>query len=187
MKFTKYDRLGAYHWDEYSEGTVYADHVDFLMGVMRTRSGDQILDVGAGDGLITSVLSKFSEEVFGIDDEPEAVRLAVEKGARVSLGDAYSIPAPDCSFEIVLMSDVVEHLEQPSLAIEEARRLLVPGGALWVVTPPRVEGQPPRKFHYKEYTPKELESFVTGLGFRWESTVQKPDFVRFYSKFVKSS
>lgn len=51
-------------------------------------------------------------------------------GAVDVLATAYDIPLEDASFDTVLMTEVLEHFEEPARAIAEARRLLRPGGAL---------------------------------------------------------
>ncbi len=51
------------------------------------------------------------------------------------LATAYEIPLEDGSFDTVLMTEVLEHLEEPARGLAEAGRLLRPGGKLILTTP----------------------------------------------------
>lgn len=167
MDFRKYHDHGAYHWRQYEQNTKYRRHAD---RVVQWIKEDMILDIGAGDGKITSLLAEAGKHPYGIDNEPEAVRLAQEKGANVALMDAYSIPYPDCTFGAALMADVLEHFERPVDALREARRLI--SGSLYISTPPkRPDGKLTDKFHYIEWTPVELKNLVESIGFVLEGEI----------------
>lgn len=164
MHFPKYQKFGAYHWKMYDDGTKYKRHADRVAIWVREKN---VLDVGAGDGKITSMLGSLAE---GIDNEPEAVRLAQEKGVDVHWGDAYAIPFPDGAFESVLMADVLEHFEFPDKALKEARRVLTK--CLYITTPPkRDDGKLTDKFHYIEWAPEELKALVESEGFELEGEI----------------
>lgn len=51
------------------------------------------------------------------------------------VGSVESIPVPDASFDIVLLAEVVEHLENPELALQECARVLRPGGMMYILSP----------------------------------------------------
>lgn len=167
MDFRKYHDHGAYHWRQYDQNTKYRRHAD---RVVQWIIEDMILDIGAGDGKITSLLAEAGKHPYGIDNEPEAVRLAQEKGANVALMDAYKIPYPDGLFEAALMADVLEHFERPIDALREARRVI--RGALYISTPPkRADGNLTDKFHYVEWSPVELKNLVESIGFVLEDEI----------------
>jgi len=161
MRFSKYEKFGAYHWRQYDQNTKYRRHAD---RVVKWIEEDMILDIGAGDGKITSLLAEAGKKAYGIDNEPDAVVLAQEKGANVAQMDAYSIPYPDGTFEAALMADVLEHFERPLEALREARRVI--SGSLYISTPPkRSDGKLTDRYHYREYTPDELKAEVEAVGF----------------------
>lgn len=175
MEFSKYKKLGAYHWKMYEDkNTKYSRHADRVKEWVKEKN---VLDIGAGDGKITSLLG-----ARGVDSEPEAVRLAQEKGAGVVLGDAYCLPYKDEEFEAVFMGDVLEHFEFPRKALKEARRVLKL--YLYLATPEK--GTNNDKFHYQEWTPEELKELVESEGFVLEGEIfEVPKDKRIYGKFKK--
>src|SRR6056297_2045858 len=95
ITFNKYEKRGAYHWKEFNQNTAYRKHA---LIVQQWISSGRTLDIGAGDGLITSLI-----DAEGIDDNETAVKLAKEKGVNVILGDAYDMPYKKNIFDNVLM------------------------------------------------------------------------------------
>jgi 2-polyprenyl-3-methyl-5-hydroxy-6-metoxy-1,4-benzoquinol methylase len=86
------------------------------------------LDVGCREGAQTRWLRQRGYSVVSIDVAPEmdgAIVVNVEKG----------LPFADSSFDLIWCSEVIEHLEDPSYAIAEFRRVLRPGGLMMITTP----------------------------------------------------
>ena len=179
-EFNKYKNWGAYHWSLYEDksNSSYKEHVNYVISWVK---GDNLLDIGAGDGLLTHLLKG-----KGIDDDETAVKCAKEKGADVIFGSSYEIPF-EKEFDTVFMGDVIEHLEFPELAIEEVKRVLRPDGIFYVATPPLASnGKVQDKYHYKEYTSVELKDFIESFGF----TLLEPIVIkhqRMYAKFSLNS
>lgn len=160
MIFSKYDKWGDYHWKLYEreENSSYKEHVNFIKEWVK---GENILDIGAGDGLITHLLN-----ARGVDDNETAVSIAQKKGVDVVLGSAYDLPFQK-EFKTVFMGDVIEHLEFPERAILEVKKVLKNKGVLYITTPHLASnGILTDKFHYKEYTTLELKDFIEGFGFK---------------------
>jgi len=172
--FDKYEKHGDYHWVEYAKPTIYRKHADFVARWVIERP---VLDVGAGDGLICSLLSG-----VGIDCDPEAVRLAKARGVDVCLGDAYDLPFSS-DFAAVFPGDVIEHLEHPREALYQARKVLFAGGVLYVATPPR--RRKIDKYHYREYSSNELVAEVSACGFQCISMLTANR--RIYGRFVRKA
>jgi 2-polyprenyl-3-methyl-5-hydroxy-6-metoxy-1,4-benzoquinol methylase len=155
MKFTKYDTKGAYHWRDYVRGRKYRKHADYIRKWVTEKD---ILDVGAGDGLITYLL-----RAKGIEYEETAVKIAQAIGVDVVQGNAYDLPYPDSSFSAVTMFDVLEHFEHPEVALVEALRV---APVLYITTPER--GMVNDPFHVQEWTATELMRFMQYWG--WHLT-----------------
>jgi ubiquinone/menaquinone biosynthesis C-methylase UbiE len=102
-----------------------------LAQVAKQWSRGRLLDIGCGTKPYTSMFSPYVDEHVGVDREegPHGT------GAVDLFGTAYEIPVPDQSFDTVLCTFVLEHLEEPKRALEEAHRVLRPGGAAIYAAP----------------------------------------------------
>lgn len=100
----------------------------------------KIVDLGAGEGLISQLLARRAEEVVCIDNSSKMVEfgseLAKENGfANLSyqLGDIEAVPLSDNTFDCALLSQALHHAQHPQQAVNEAFRILKPGGQLIVI------------------------------------------------------
>ena len=88
-----------------------------------------VLDVGAGTGMFTYWWSQRLSAVTGLElSENMIERSAVPQLLRV--GDAYEIPFPDDSFDVVFAASLLHHLERPVDALKEMRRVARRGVAI---------------------------------------------------------
>jgi SAM-dependent methyltransferase len=96
------------------------------------------LDVGSGDGEVGAELGRLTgADVVCGDISDVAVRACLDRGLeahKIELG-AVPLPFPDDSFDLVFMTEVLEHLVRPDEAIADVRRVLKPGGRLLLSTP----------------------------------------------------
>jgi len=104
----------------------------------RLGPGQDLLDVGCGPGTITRDLARLVAPgmVVGIDAAPTVIAEASAEasGGNVSfrVGDVYTLPFADGSFDIVHAHQVLQHLAEPVAALREMRRVLRPGGLVAV-------------------------------------------------------
>lgn len=130
--------------------------------------GKNVLDVGSGDGYGCSLLAEKAAKVVGIDSSAEAIQHARERYQAENLffqkADAYSLPFENLSFDVVCSFQVIEHLKYPEKHLQEIKRVLTEDGVLLLSTPNRVQfgGEFHLKipFHYREFTPPELETLL---------------------------
>ena len=90
------------------------------------RTGDKVLDLGCGRGSLLDLLIREKQvQGLGVDVDPAKVLECVRKGVRVYQGDVDEALAMfgDRSFDRVILSRTVEHLQSPGRTIEEALRV----------------------------------------------------------------
>ncbi len=97
----------------------------------------RILDIGTSTGTNLRMLRDLGFSRYeGLDMSDEAVRWCADKGyGKVTRGDACALPFPDASFDLVLATDIIEHVDDDVLALGEIRRVLKPGGRVLVTVP----------------------------------------------------
>ncbi|HXF05277.1 MAG TPA: class I SAM-dependent methyltransferase [Blastocatellia bacterium] len=91
----------------------------------------RVLDIGCGIGHFLSVYA----HALGLDVNPHCARYCREQGFKVIRGDASLLPFLNASFDGVLLSHILEHLEDPSVTLGEAVRVLKSGGILYIRVP----------------------------------------------------
>lgn len=134
-----------------SAGEYLSRRLEAALQVAGVRADMRILDVGCGRGEILRHIHRLGAQPFGVDYAEVAVRfsqqvLAAETESevasviRVQQANARQLPYPTAYFDRVLMLDIVEHLYPAELeeALNEAYRVLKPGGRLIVHTAPNL-------------------------------------------------
>lgn len=92
--------------------------------------GRRLVDVGGGTGNYSRALRGEGWEPLVIDRQPEMLAQAAAKGLETLEGDAQRLPLADASVDAVMLVSMLHHVENPALALAEARRVLRPGGRL---------------------------------------------------------
>jgi len=100
--------------------------------------GQRILDVGCGRGTYVKKMRDFSQEVYGVDVDPEKVAEASRTLPNIHLAPAEELPFPDGFFDVVLLHEVIEHVEDDRQAIREAHRVIKRGGRIVIFAPNRL-------------------------------------------------
>jgi 2-polyprenyl-3-methyl-5-hydroxy-6-metoxy-1,4-benzoquinol methylase len=170
LNFNKYRDQGGYHWRQYVRGTKYRTHANFIKRWVKEKN---ILDVGAGDGVITYLL-----RAHGIECEPEAIAIAKAVGVDVVFGDAYNLSG---SYDAVTMCDVLEHFEYPEKALQQVAKV---APVLYITTPERGMVRDP--YHVREWTREELPLYMKENG--WTLTgelIVNHETKSMYGRFVR--
>jgi SAM-dependent methyltransferase len=98
-----------------------------------------ILDIGCGDGLATSIAARANpgHRFVGVDWSADGLRQASARGLTlVRAGvDGVGLPVAAQAADAVIMSELIEHLVDTDSALDEAWRVLKPGGSLLLSTP----------------------------------------------------
>jgi 2-polyprenyl-6-hydroxyphenyl methylase/3-demethylubiquinone-9 3-methyltransferase len=107
---------------------------------IRQRLGDEakVLDIGCGGGFLSNHLAKSGFQVTGIDLSQESLAIAKkydETGnAHYLQANGYQLPFEAASFDVTCAMDILEHVEEPLRLIQEASRVLRPGGLFFFHT-----------------------------------------------------
>ncbi len=153
-----------------------------LASVAQTQGGNaglapRLLDVGCGSGALLARQRSQGWEVEGIDVDPGALRVAKAAGLPVRHATLTDLATerPLRQFDAITLDHVLEHLHDPVGSLQAARRLLRPGGVLWLATPNLaalghrsfgrswVHLDPPR--HLVLYSPAALQLALRSAGF----------------------
>src|SRR5688572_13034656 len=107
-----------------------------LVTFARIRSGQRVLDVGCGTGVVALAAARIGAKVTGLDLTPELIEHARENaaiaGAEVEWlqGDVEALPFPDASFDVVLSQFGHMFAPRAEVATREMLRVLKPGGRI---------------------------------------------------------
>jgi SAM-dependent methyltransferase len=130
---TPFDGDGA--GDKYLEvQRIYAEHICNLL--QQRTPGARLLDVGFGRGYVLQMAQVYGFEAYGLDSSTARVeRMRPLFGHRVAQAMVGRDPFPWSSFDVVVLSHVLEHLPDPGRALGELASIMNPGGWLYVAVP----------------------------------------------------
>jgi SAM-dependent methyltransferase len=121
----------------------------------------KILDIGTSTGTNLRMLRDAGFVNFrGLDLHEEAIRWCSDKGlGKVDKGDICNIPSSDNIYELVMATDIIEHVDEDITALREVNRVLCPGG-LAIITVPAFQSlwglQDTVSHHKRRYRKHEL-------------------------------
>ena len=99
------------------------------------RSNNYLLDVGCGKGWFLLECKKRAWNVYGTEFSKDAVEVCKEKGINMTQGDLNQIKFEGVLFDVIVISEVIEHTSNPVEQFRILYSLLRPGGLLYVTTP----------------------------------------------------
>jgi ubiquinone/menaquinone biosynthesis C-methylase UbiE len=176
------ERFFGAHAQEYSKSRGHAHGTDLasLLAALDPKPGDVALDVATGTGFTAVAIAPLVGRVTGIDVTSEmleeAKRLSSSKGlanTTFELGDALDIRASDGSFDIVTTRRATHHFADVPRFIQEAKRVLKPGGRLGVADMSPPEGAEAFSntieklrdcSHVEAFTPGKWRSMISAAG-----------------------
>ena len=117
---------------------------DWIINAIHTvgNQRQRALEVGPGSGIYVPVLAQLYDEVVALDIEQAYLNhvnhlTRTTKNLAIKIDDITCSSLPSASFDLILCTEVVEHLPDSSSALREMRRLLRPNGVLILSTPQR--------------------------------------------------
>lgn len=134
----EFDAWGEYHQHRHEM------RYDLVADAVRKHlpGGGSVLDVGCGSALVADRIADLDATYVGVDygghHSAYAAKRLAESGERlrsaVGRCDGEFLPFPDECFDVVVMSEVIEHLMRPERAVWEVARVLRPGGVFIMTT-----------------------------------------------------
>ena len=117
-----------------------AGRLEFL--VRQLRSGTCVLNVGVGNGAFEQMAIKAGMDVWSLDPSERAIeklRTAMGLGDKAQAGYGQAMPFPDDQFDAVVMSEILEHLDDDvvNMTLGEVRRVLRSSGIFIGTVPAR--------------------------------------------------
>lgn len=100
-----------------------------------TKAEGRVLDVGCGSGNLLLPLKQRGSEVYGVETNPKLAKACNELGLNVFCGTLEEANHSNGFFDTVILSQVVEHFPSPKNSLKEIRRILKPGGRLYIYCP----------------------------------------------------
>jgi 2-polyprenyl-3-methyl-5-hydroxy-6-metoxy-1,4-benzoquinol methylase len=110
------------------------DNDSHVLMIRMVGGGKRVLDVGCWNGDMGAHLRQHNVEVVGVEQDPEAAKIAAERLDRVVVGDVQELDLEAVFgsgvFDAIVLGDVLEHLVDPRLVLSRLRPLLSPGGSV---------------------------------------------------------
>lgn len=148
-------RHSVYGFNAYNRWQWVAHHAS------RLPAGTRVLDVGAGVGQYRSLFGHCAYKAQDFGREPQTLghytRLDFES-------DILDVPTSDESFDLVLCTEVLEHVPEPIKAVHEMARILRPGGAMMLTAPLGCLLHQEPYIYYGGYTPYWYRRFLDEAG-----------------------
>ena len=109
---------------------------DFIARELSGRGHDlEILEIGCGPGGMLSPLARFGH-LHGLDIAHDALAYCRHRGfPDVVTGSGTELPFADGSFDVVALFDAIEHIPDDRQALAEVKRILKPGGLVFISVP----------------------------------------------------
>lgn len=126
---------GRHRWLRTMHNLV-APRLKYFDGVVKDWRGMSVLDLGCGGGFMAEALARRGAKVIGVDPSAPAIEAAREHARAEGLdidyrvGSGEALPVPDGSLDCVVVVDVLEHVADPALVLDEIRRVLKPGAPI---------------------------------------------------------
>ncbi len=155
-----------------AENYWYRRHLAVYEWIAARVTGLRVIDMACGEGYGAEVLARSAASVVGVDGNPEAFEHArlryVRENLRFDRG-VVEIYGERRAFDAVVLLQTIEHLLDPAAALDHFRRLLAPGGTVYVSTPnvltlaPSGAERSDNPWHLREYRHQEFRELAESV------------------------
>lgn len=170
-----YDELWSDTWGEMQDiGPVHRHTARIIVDTLRPLGIQSIIDVGCGNGANLAAIQRALriEDVVGLDISPGALDVAARRvRGEFRVADLEQTPALDRTFDMVLTSQVIEHLHDDAEFLRKLRAMC--GGYVFVGTMQgRMRKSEVHIGHLRNYTRAGLERQMREAGFSIEKVIE---------------
>jgi ArsR family transcriptional regulator len=168
-----FDELAGKFGRQYVPGRSWKGVAEALLKLMPPMV---IADLGAGEGTISQLMAQRAKRVIAIDNAEKMVEFGAELARRhgignmeYRLGELEDVPIRSGTVDLAFLSQALHHARHPKRAIEEARRILKPGGRIAVLDLNRHHFEEAREMYadvWLGFTELELQRYLKGGGFK---------------------
>lgn len=119
----------------------FAKRAEIIFQCIEKYKPKRILDAGCGRGFYLYGINsyKFVKEIHGIDINEKYLKIAKninqDKRVKIKKSNIYKLPYENNSFDLIICSEVLEHLKDDKKALKELHRVLKPNGKLIITVP----------------------------------------------------
>ncbi|MBP7796473.1 MAG: class I SAM-dependent methyltransferase [Elusimicrobiales bacterium] len=159
---------------------------NFIYGLIKKhtiRDDIKILDAGCAQGnLLLYLRNKGFKNICGIDSNKELLKQLSDSDIETHTMDLIKTDFDDETFDVIVSSDIIEHIDDDMKAIHEMKRILKKDGIIIIFVPAFMSLWSYHDVingHKRRYTLKELESKILGSGL----TIQKASYWNFFMFF----
>jgi ArsR family transcriptional regulator len=168
-----FDELAGKFGRQYVPGRSWKGVAEALLKLMPPMV---IADLGAGEGTISQLMAQRAKKVIAIDNSEKMVEFGAELARKhgignmeYRLGELEDVPIRSSTVDLAFLSQALHHARHPERAVEEARRILKPGGRIAVLDLNRHHFEEAREIYadvWLGFTELELERYLKSGGFR---------------------
>ena len=168
-----FDRVAAAFGEQLLPGRTWEG---LARGAIQLAPHARYADLGIGDGLLTLMLSEVAKSITAVDISAEMLSQLEERAREKGIdnietieADIEDLPLPDRSFDVAVLSQALHYAQHPDRALDEALRILVPGGRLLVLELLAHNEEWVREkylHHHLGFTEARLQELVDQAGFQ---------------------
>lgn len=163
--FNKYKlRSSRYHWQQVSRdlfnfNAFVISRYQQVIKLIPKKKNQRILDIGCGDGVLLSLIK--NARLYGVDLDQDSLDFAATKiKAKLVKASAEKLPFKNNLFDVVIATEIIEHLSKPELMLKEIKRVLKPNGRVIISTPNQLAFGLTDRLHVQEFSAGELQQLL---------------------------